>query len=1103
MEEGQINFKALRAKFQEEALLAQSKTSRPAVAEKPKHLPPPGGHCSSVVSNISISVENKTPVVPRVIFRDGLRESGGKRPVSFPPQPQRTSPSPQPANGEGTTRQSLKDRHMPLVLPVLSVKEQRTEAPAKKEPEPVLPRTKIKKKGLLLPFKSTKASKVSAENGEEPTYSDLTTRPSSAPGELPSMEKQTTEDGASLQSDQSATEFLLSSPDIPLTPPAAEASVDSDNRIISTLERAKKKFSRRQMLISAKPKSLRSPDYASRDKAVPSPLKNADSVEPELPVPPPVCLPHLACISARPFFKATNAARKSALGKQFGRDKAERPSIRAGEPHPPSAPPKKPLPTLRSLGPLPPKPPRPPLVDLSCYHLPTVNEVSPGLSQTPSEEPESEPPSISSAVLDAPEFPDFENSEMETADDEAVDIGALELEALDLVSTDLPVPDDCRGTDFEDPTPDMSVCDSSEHLMDTAVQDLNLGSQNIIPLDPANFPEPINLLGLAEPAAPEPWSQSEEGFADLLSNSQADETDLGAAESHSADVSLSETHLSVYQQDSYYTACDNVYEDVENINRFILGQNLHKQKVGLKNPYADNHPMKEEVCLNMWPRNPWASASGENAPSAHNHVLSKERQSPNVAEHKEQKKREKQRLEKEKKEQKEREKKENEMKKKFKVTGDEEPMYHAKVMVASKVRKNDLPVKSGDTVGIIRTTSCPKGKWLARDANHKYGYISVMNVELNIKEMLELGKKAQAAGRGGNLEGDTISIGSRSSSHPVLTSSFTDDSEEWACEDETLSPYNESHFPQQTASMPEMSCSHVSAQHTLSDANLEDLHTQTRHEALQKLAIFFQHSKEEFGDNPDSGGATPTKLVLCCCGQPSGALALESRLLYGLGATGVFMIVIGESYRIYFLNEGSKSFVGNPYISALYKQVGVFIFGCAISQSFTDIAKVSVGRMRPHFLDVCKPDFSTINCSLGYITDYQCQGPESKVQEARKSFFSGHASFSMYTMLYLVFYLQSRFTWHGARLLRPLTQFTLIMMSFYTGLSRVSDHKHHPTDVLAGFIQGALVAYCIVFFVSDLFKPKGRRSSLSPTPVKKDLVPAADIRERSNHLIMA
>lgn len=231
---------------------------------------------------------------------------------------------------------------------------------------------------------------------------------------------------------------------------------------------------------------------------------------------------------------------------------------------------------------------------------------------------------------------------------------------------------------------------------------------------------------------------------------------------------------------------------------------------------------------------------------------------------------------------------------------------------------------------------------------------------------------------------------------------------------------------------------------------------------------------------------------------------VSTTVLTAVGVTvPVVSIIIGESYRIYFLNEGSKSFVGNPYISALYKQIGVFVFGCAISQSFTDIAKVSVGRMRPHFLDVCKPDFSTINCSLGYITEYTCQGLESKVQEARKSFFSGHASFSMYTMLYLVFYLQSRFTWHGARLLRPLTQFTLIMMSFYTGLSRVSDHKHHPTDVLAGFFQGALVAYCIVFYVSDLFQPKGRRSTLSQTPVKKELLPAADIRERGNHLIMA
>ncbi|KAB5539761.1 hypothetical protein PHYPO_G00092890 [Pangasianodon hypophthalmus] len=234
---------------------------------------------------------------------------------------------------------------------------------------------------------------------------------------------------------------------------------------------------------------------------------------------------------------------------------------------------------------------------------------------------------------------------------------------------------------------------------------------------------------------------------------------------------------------------------------------------------------------------------------------------------------------------------------------------------------------------------------------------------------------------------------------------------------------------------------------------------------------------------PYKNGDTISDAVLCLAGI---LIAIVS-------------IVIGECYRIRYLKQGSHSFVGNPYVSALYRQVGVFIFGCAISQSFTDIAKVSVGRMRPHFLEVCKLDYSQINCSDGYITDYVCLGDPSKVQEARKSFFSGHASFSMYTMLYLAFYLQSRFTWRGARLLRPLVQFTLLMMAFYTGLSRVSDHKHHPTDVLAGFVQGALVAYCIVFYVSDLFKPKVKTVSPPPSPIKKELLPSADIIDRNNH----
>ncbi|XP_062891966.1 phospholipid phosphatase 3-like [Mobula hypostoma] len=186
----------------------------------------------------------------------------------------------------------------------------------------------------------------------------------------------------------------------------------------------------------------------------------------------------------------------------------------------------------------------------------------------------------------------------------------------------------------------------------------------------------------------------------------------------------------------------------------------------------------------------------------------------------------------------------------------------------------------------------------------------------------------------------------------------------------------------------------------------------------------------------------------------------------------VIAIAISESYRVRFLKEKTKSFVSNPYVSVIYKQVGCFLFGCAISQSLTDLAKVAVGRLRPNFLYVCKPDFSKIDCTKGYIEDYVCNGTASAVTEGRKSFYSGHASFAMYTLLYLAFYLEARFTWKGARLLRPLLQALLIMMAIYTGLTRVSDYRHHPSDVIVGFLQGAIIAYWIAFHVSDMFKLK-------------------------------
>ena len=75
-----------------------------------------------------------------------------------------------------------------------------------------------------------------------------------------------------------------------------------------------------------------------------------------------------------------------------------------------------------------------------------------------------------------------------------------------------------------------------------------------------------------------------------------------------------------------------------------------------------------------------------------------------------------------------------------------------------------------------------------------------------------------------------------------------------------------------------------------------------------------------------------------------------------------------------------------------------FLVGAAATVVLTDVGKYSIGRLRPHFLAVCKPDFSKLNCTTGFqknfITDYECTGDEDLIKEARLSFPSGHASFA-------------------------------------------------------------------------------------------------------------
>ncbi|WAR23817.1 WUN-like protein [Mya arenaria] len=139
----------------------------------------------------------------------------------------------------------------------------------------------------------------------------------------------------------------------------------------------------------------------------------------------------------------------------------------------------------------------------------------------------------------------------------------------------------------------------------------------------------------------------------------------------------------------------------------------------------------------------------------------------------------------------------------------------------------------------------------------------------------------------------------------------------------------------------------------------------------------------------------------------------------------------------------------------------VFFVGFVMQQLVVEIAKNQLGALRPNFFDVCRPH---------YISEYTCTGSNhgpDEIRDSRLSFPSGHASFSMYIAIYFSFYIQRRLKVTYSRLVKPFLQFGLVFLSLICGLGRIQDNKHHPADVIVGFLVGLTTAVLVFVFVGD------------------------------------
>ncbi|CAH8622201.1 unnamed protein product [Heterobilharzia americana] len=107
----------------------------------------------------------------------------------------------------------------------------------------------------------------------------------------------------------------------------------------------------------------------------------------------------------------------------------------------------------------------------------------------------------------------------------------------------------------------------------------------------------------------------------------------------------------------------------------------------------------------------------------------------------------------------------------------------------------------------------------------------------------------------------------------------------------------------------------------------------------------------------------------------------------------------------------------------------------------------NLGRLRPHFWDVCKPNVP-MNCT-GLQTVYTCEGSnEDLIHDVFLSFMSGHASTASSGVFFTVIYLQARLQVTILPLLRPFFQYALLASLIYVCATRVTDHYHHATDSL-------------------------------------------------------
>ncbi|KAK7158985.1 hypothetical protein R3I94_005352 [Phoxinus phoxinus] len=227
----------------------------------------------------------------------------------------------------------------------------------------------------------------------------------------------------------------------------------------------------------------------------------------------------------------------------------------------------------------------------------------------------------------------------------------------------------------------------------------------------------------------------------------------------------------------------------------------------------------------------------------------------------------------------------------------------------------------------------------------------------------------------------------------------------------------------------------------------------------------------------ESGAIPPAVLYAVVAGVPALVITVTESVLFLLQYVSEDLdnrekiIVMGDCCYL------------NPLVRRTFRFLGVYAFGLFATDIFVNAGQVVTGNLSPHFLTVCKPNYTALGCQqvVRFINQQEvCTGNEDDVLHARKSFPSKEAAISVYAAVYVAMYITFSVKAKGTRLAKPVLSLGLMCLAFLTGINRVVEYRNHWSDVIAGFIIGGAIAVFMVVCVVKNFKGKPLLDEIPP-----------------------